>query len=111
MTTEKLKRVTRDGKEIMGKKELVDAICRSSNHSIMAVSEILIHFEKTVKEALVKNQRVVISNFLTFETKIIEGSKMRNPKTQKVVDVPSRHKLRVHGTGKFKKFVSSIKCK
>jgi nucleoid DNA-binding protein len=54
-----------------------------------------------ISRALEKGDRVVISNFGSFQTVIMRAKKGRNPKTGEAIQLPPRKKIRFHQSKEF----------
>ncbi|MGE4551817.1 MAG: HU family DNA-binding protein [Desulfovibrionaceae bacterium] len=91
----------------MNKSELIKALAEQKKIHIDESTKIVTAFVDSVKEALLRGDRVEIRGFGSFKIKDYEGYTGRNPKTGDVVQVKPK-KLPFFRPGKeLKEFVNS----
>ena len=71
----------------MNKSELIKALAEKKNLHVDESTKIVSAFIDSIKEALVRGDRVEIRGFGSFKIKDYNGYTGRNPKTGDVVDV------------------------
>lgn len=71
----------------MNKSELIKTLAESKNIHIDEASKIVNAFIDSIKDSLLKGERVEIRGFGSFKIKEYKGYTGRNPKTGDIVDV------------------------
>lgn len=77
----------------MNRKDLIDAVSKALPSRADAVTAVRVAFE-TIRAALNRGEKVMISNFGAFRVKEHPPGTRRNPKTGQTVSVPTRRRVR-----------------
>ena len=77
----------------MNRKDIIETLSRVLASRTDAARAVHVAFE-TIRSALNKGEKVMISNFGTFRVREHLPAKRRNPKTGETVDVPARRHVR-----------------
>ena len=89
----------------MTKTELVEFMAEEAGMTKADAGRALDAFVKGVTEGLVKEGKVSLVGFLTFEKKRIEERTARNPQTGETVKIPARNAVSVKVGSKLKEAV------
>ncbi len=73
----------------MNKTELIDAVAKKSKLTKKASEQAINALMDSVKDALVKNDKVALVGFGTFEVRARAARKGRNPQTGKEITIPA----------------------
>lgn len=73
----------------MNKTDLIDAVAKSTKTSKKASEETINAVLDTITEALVKEEKVVLVGFGTFEVRKRAARKGRNPSTKEEIRIPA----------------------
>ena len=73
----------------MNKTDLIEAIAKDANLTKKDAEAALSATMKAIETALVKEEKVVLVGFGTFETKKRAARKGRNPSTKEVINIPA----------------------
>lgn len=76
--------------EYMEKRDLISQVAKKENLPEEEVTKILDAFTDSIKEGLIKGEKVTISGFGTFSLSSRKATTFLNPKTNKVHDIPER---------------------
>jgi integration host factor subunit beta len=74
----------------MNKSQLVETLAKEENLLIKTAEEVVTAFFKEMEECLTSGSRLEIRGLGSFKIKHYDGYNGRNPKTGKVVKVPSK---------------------
>ncbi len=74
----------------MNKDELIDQVSKKVDLSEEEVSKILDGFTSSIKEGLLKGEKVTISGFGTFTLSKRKSTTFLNPKTKETHEIPER---------------------
>jgi len=74
----------------MKKKNLIDAIAEQTDLTKKDTNAFLDAFVDVVKSSVSRGEKVFMYGFGTFETTLHKGREMKNPKTGKKMEIPSR---------------------
>jgi nucleoid DNA-binding protein len=77
----------------MNKTDLINSLLEvlsTKKEAIMATDKIFL----TIKNALRKGEKVVISGFGSFNVKLSPSRKYRIPKTDKYISIPAKYKIK-----------------
>jgi len=83
----------------MTKNELVERVAKKVGLTKKAAQEAVTTFLNTIKDALAKGDKVVLTGFGTFKVRTRAARKGRNPQTGSAIQIPS-HKLPGFTAGK-----------
>lgn len=75
----------------MEKSELITQTAQQAGVSEEEVAEIIDAFTATIKEGLVRGEKVTIAGFGTFSLAKRKGFAFANPRDQQVHEIPDRH--------------------
>lgn len=87
----------------MDKEALIEAAAQEAGVGREEASKIIDAFFETIKEGLLRGEKVLISGFGTFSLSKRKGRDFVNPKTQKVQTIPEKHLPFFKADRKFKK--------
>lgn len=79
----------------MNKEMLITAIAEKTEMTKIQSEKALIAFMDTVKEELVKGEKVQLVGFMSFETVQVPERECRNPKDGTTITVPNHRKVKV----------------
>jgi DNA-binding protein HU-beta len=74
----------------MNKSDLTNEIANSTGLTKAKASETIDAMVNAIETALSKGEKVTLVGFGTWETSVRQARKGRNPKTNEVLDIPSR---------------------
>lgn len=89
----------------MTKTELVELMAEKAGTSKAEAGRVLAAFEEAVTEGLVKEGKVSLVGFLTFEKKKRDKRTARNPQTGETITIPARDVVTVKVGSKLKEAV------
>lgn len=86
----------------MGKKEIVARMAREARITLHQSQKAFQSLLESVKGTLRKGGKVNLSGFGSFELRIREARRGRNPKTGEAIDVPRRKRIKFNPSRMFK---------
>ena len=73
------------------KKELIELVAKKGNLTNKASKEAVKIFLNAIRDALKRNERVILTGFGTFSLRARKARKGRNPKTGATITIPARN--------------------
>lgn len=73
------------------KKELIDLVAKKGNLTNKAAKEAIKVFLNGIRDALKRNEKVILTGFGTFSLRARKARKGRNPKTGETITIPARN--------------------
>jgi DNA-binding protein HU-beta len=92
----------KERRSAMGKKEIVAKMARDSGVTLHQAQKAFQSLLESVKTSLRKGSKVNLSGFGSFELRIREARRGRNPKTGQTIDVPRRKRIKFNPSRMFK---------
>jgi DNA-binding protein HU-beta len=83
----------------MNKKDLINKVATAAGIPAVRARVIVDHIFDTVADALIKGEKVVISDFGTFTLSVRKPFQGRNPRTGEVIEIPAK-RIPVFRTGR-----------
>ena len=74
----------------MTKKELIEVVSKKANLTNKAAKETVKVFLNSIRDALKRGEKVVLTGFGTFSLRTRKARKGRNPKTGAAITIPAR---------------------
>ena len=74
----------------MNKQGLIDAVAAKTGMSKKDADKAITATIETVRQALISGEKVQLVGFGSFETKVRQARKARNPRTKEVIDLPEQ---------------------
>lgn len=74
----------------MNKQGLIDAVAARTGLSKKDSDKAITAMIETVRQALCQNEKVQLVGFGSFETKVRQARKARNPRTKEVIELPEQ---------------------
>lgn len=73
------------------KKELIELVAKKGNLTNKASKEAIRVFLNAIRDALKRNEKVILTGFGTFSLRARKARKGRNPKTGETITIPARN--------------------
>ena len=73
------------------KKELIELVAKKGNLTNKASKEAIKVFLNAIRDALKRNEKVILTGFGTFSLRARKARKGRNPKTGATITIPARN--------------------
>lgn len=73
------------------KKELIELVAKKGNLTNKASKEAIKVFLNAIRDALKRNEKVILTGFGTFSLRARKQRKGRNPKTGETITIPARN--------------------
>ena len=73
------------------KKELIELVAKKGNLTNKAAKEAIKVFLNAIRDALKRNEKVILTGFGTFSLRARKQRKGRNPKTGETITIPARN--------------------
>jgi nucleoid DNA-binding protein len=73
------------------KKELIELVAKKGNLTNKASKEAIKIFLNAIRDALKRNEKVILTGFGTFSLRARKARKGRNPKTGATITIPARN--------------------
>lgn len=73
------------------KKELIELVAKKGNLTNKASKEAIRVFLNAIRDALKRNEKVILTGFGTFSLRSRKARKGRNPKTGATITIPARN--------------------
>lgn len=73
------------------KKELIELVAKKGNLTNKASKEAIRVFLNAIRDALKRNEKVILTGFGTFSLRARKARKGRNPKTGDTITIPARN--------------------
>lgn len=74
----------------MTKRELIEVVSKKANLTNKAAKETVKVFLNSIRDALKRGEKVVLTGFGTFSLRMRKARKGRNPKTGAAITIPAR---------------------
>ncbi|MGQ9472067.1 MAG: HU family DNA-binding protein [Candidatus Aminicenantales bacterium] len=89
----------------MNRKDLILKLMKNAGITTKQATQGLNSMIEGIKEALRKGERVTLSGFGSFEVKVRNPRKGRNPKTGEEVAIPSKKRLKFNPSRSFRESI------
>jgi DNA-binding protein HU-beta len=86
----------------MGKKEITARMAKDAGITLHQAQSAFASLLNGIREDLKKGSKVNLSGFGSFEIKIREARKGRNPKTGESIDIPGKKRIKFNPSRQFK---------
>lgn len=89
----------------MNRKDIILKLMKNAGITTKQATQALNSMIEGIKEALRKGERVTLSGFGSFEVKVRNPRKGRNPKTGEEVAIPSKKRLKFNPSKTFRESI------
>lgn len=89
----------------MNRKDIILKLMKNAGITTKQATQALNSMIEGIKEALRKGERVTLSGFGSFEVKVRNPRKGRNPKTGEEVAIPSKKRLKFNPSKSFRESI------
>lgn len=89
----------------MNRKDIILKLMKNAGITTKQATQALNSMIEGIKEALRKGERVTLSGFGSFEVKVRNPRKGRNPKTGEEVAIPSKKRLKFNPSRSFRESI------
>ncbi|MBM3294400.1 MAG: HU family DNA-binding protein [Candidatus Aminicenantes bacterium] len=86
----------------MGKKEFAAAMAKTAGITLLQAQRAFASFLDGVQVSLRAGAKVHLAGFGSFDLKVRQARKGRNPKTGEAIEIPSKNRIRFHPSRSFK---------